>query len=467
LLTPAERTLFRRLAIFAGPFTIDAAMSVCAGEGVTVDDVGGLIDALVRKSLVVLDERPCAYGLLESVHAYALDKLAVARETEVYARRHAAYYLELAERAGADFSMIPTGVWIGDANWHRPNYRAVLDWALRARKDVALGGRLAAAIAPSFGEHASDEGVRWLEEALRVLAPGTYPSVEARLWLRLSTSTRALSAPRIREAAERAVALYRTLDERDYFAHALRMQAQTLCWFYPREHALAERVATEAIEVARGASDPLSLAYALKTLALTYPQHAIEQRREVLEESLALFRQYGNDLQIGSVLTWISEAEFAAGEAVRAMGYGRAALRNAEECGSRSRMEISCANLAMYAASAGDVPAALEAGMRALRLALESRSPAGITWGLQSIALVASAQGDPHRSARLLAYCDRRCGTLHTPRQAETSEEVTARRLRVALAASLEAAELGAAFEAGARMTEDEAVAEALALAND
>ncbi len=399
LLTDAERTLFRRLAIFAGTFTLDAAAAACAGEGVSSAEMFDLLIALVRKSLVVDDAGGSdGFMLLESLRAYGREKLADAGETDGLARRHAAYYADLADQAGRLYAGTPTRDWLASAERHLTNYRAALEWSLGARNDVVLGARLAAALAISLGDNAADEGVRWLQAALDALPAGLHPSIEAQVWLRLSASVRALPANGLRAAAERAVALYRTLDERANLAHALRVLAQTLCWYFRRERDAADDYAREAIVVARASGDPLSLAYALKTRALTMDADDVTGKRDHLEEALTLFRRHGNEQQIGSALTWMSEMEFSAGEEVRALGYGRAALRYAETSGSRSRLEVSAANLAIYAGSAGDWATAVRAGTRALRVSAEARSTAGITWAIQALASVAAGLDDPRRA---------------------------------------------------------------------
>jgi hypothetical protein len=128
------------------------------------------------------------------------------------------------------------------------------------------------------------------------------------------------------------------------------------------------------------------------------------------------------------------------------------------------RLEISAANLAIYAAGAGEWTMAIAAASRALRLSLESRTAAGITWAIQALACAAAGREDYGRAARLLAFCDARCGTLHSPRQADQGEDISARRLRVRLSAAMGAAELGRELQAGSELSEDEAVAAALAL---
>jgi hypothetical protein len=317
----------------------------------------------------------------------------------------------------------------------------------------------------SLGDREAEEGIRWVQAARDALEPGAHPSVEAHLCLRLANSERALTADRLREAGLRAVTLYRSLDEPVRFTNALRVVAQVLYWYFPRERADAQRFADEAIVVARTSGDQLAIAAALKTRALVLELSDIAGKRALMEECLALSRRFGNDLQIGSVLSWMSEMEFVAGEnIVRALGYGRAALRYAETSGSRMRLEISAANLAMYAAGAGEWKLATATAARALRLSLESRSPAGITWAIQALACVAAGLEDYRRAARLLAFCDARCASFHSPRQADQGEDVSARRLRLRLSAAMSAADLGRELHAGSVLTEEAAVAEALAL---
>jgi predicted ATPase/DNA-binding CsgD family transcriptional regulator len=101
LLSEAERTLFRRLAVFLGGFTLDAAAQVCADDEIPTREVFGLLAALVDKSLVQADDHGSVvrYRLLETIRQYALERLAAAGETDCVLDRHRDAYLTLAEQA--------------------------------------------------------------------------------------------------------------------------------------------------------------------------------------------------------------------------------------------------------------------------------------------------------------------------------------------------------------------------------
>jgi predicted ATPase len=113
LLGEAERILLRRLSVFAGGFDLAAVEAICTDATLDVMDVVDLLDRLVDKSLVTLDLSASAtrYRLLESIRDYAWERLVEATETAVYAGRHAGYFAELAERAGAGLRGSDEGAW--------------------------------------------------------------------------------------------------------------------------------------------------------------------------------------------------------------------------------------------------------------------------------------------------------------------------------------------------------------------
>jgi predicted ATPase/class 3 adenylate cyclase len=184
LLSPEEQMLFKRVAIFAGSFTLDAAVCVCSGDGIERENMLDQIASLVDKSLLVADtsrfqER---YRVLETTRQYALEKLMASSEHERLARGHAGYYHGIAEKAQCSFGAMPMSEWLASLDPDLENFRATMDWALARGQDVALGGSVAAAL-EMFWWHGGveAEGLRWIESALRKLDESEHADVAVRL----------------------------------------------------------------------------------------------------------------------------------------------------------------------------------------------------------------------------------------------------------------------------------------------
>jgi predicted ATPase len=131
LLAEPERVLLRRLAIFAGPFSLEAAAAVAASPELSVPDVIEGLLGLVAKSLVVAEGEGAVarYRLLDTTRAYALEKLEKCGECERLSHHYAEYYRHLFERAEVEWETRPTVEWLDDYGWCVDTLRAALDWA--------------------------------------------------------------------------------------------------------------------------------------------------------------------------------------------------------------------------------------------------------------------------------------------------------------------------------------------------
>jgi predicted ATPase/DNA-binding winged helix-turn-helix (wHTH) protein len=149
-LPEAERVVLRRLAIFAGPFILNAAQAVAAGPNVDAGSFADIIANLFAKSLLSVDvgDMHVRYRLLDTTRAYGLDKLREAGELEASARRHAEYYRELFERAKNEWDTRSTAELLADYAPRIDNVRAALDWAFSPGGDSRLGISLTIAAVP-------------------------------------------------------------------------------------------------------------------------------------------------------------------------------------------------------------------------------------------------------------------------------------------------------------------------------
>lgn len=172
LLSELERTVLRRLAIFVGHFTLDAALEVVASESLDQSAVFGAIDSLVAKSMVTT--RPVGammrYRLLDTTRAYTLEIAIDDVEFAELAARHAGYYRRWLEQAGTEWATLSTGTERAPYFAGLNNVRAALERCFGENGDVKIGVGLAAAAAPVFlAMSLVPECLRWSKRALLAL----------------------------------------------------------------------------------------------------------------------------------------------------------------------------------------------------------------------------------------------------------------------------------------------------------
>ncbi len=182
LLSDSERILLRRLSVFAGGCTLEAAESVCGGKGIESDQISELMPQLLAKSLVVVKQEPRherRYHLLETIRQYANEKLEVSEKANGSKDRHLDYFLNLAETAAPHLIRSEQLKWLTQLDADYDNLRVALEWALSTEScEPAL--RLCAALGPFWLIRCYwIEGSKWLERALATPAPEQTTSEKA------------------------------------------------------------------------------------------------------------------------------------------------------------------------------------------------------------------------------------------------------------------------------------------------
>ncbi|MGW7379050.1 tetratricopeptide repeat protein [Streptomyces sp. NPDC054794] len=259
LLDDEERCLFRRLAVFAGGFSLAAAEEVCAD---TTDhtSVLDLLGRLAEKSLVWVEPRQdeVRYRLLETIRQYATDRLRAAGELTDIEARHRRYYLALAEARDREPPTGVSGVTSLELEADYGNLRAALRSFLSHEPDSAL--RLAVALRWFWTERGRlAEGRRWLDDALAA-APEPSPQRARALMGRAVLAIRLGDASPLEDIAARIVGIHERLPDPAGLAHAHFQQA-ILLWMrgnWGRARTALDR----ARALARDASDPTVLAAA-------------------------------------------------------------------------------------------------------------------------------------------------------------------------------------------------------------
>ena len=224
LLSESERVVLRRLGVFAGAFTLDAASAVAASVDVPDSEVADSAANLVGKSLVSADVSGANvhYRLLETTRAYARERLIGSAEFDHFARRHAGYFRDLFEHAEAALETRPTAEWLAAYRPHIDDLRAALDWAFSPSGDIGIGSALTAAAVPLW-THLSllTECRGRVERAIATLGRqvASDPRRDMRLYLALGHAllhTRSSGGPEMKAAFTKALELAEIIDDARY-----------------------------------------------------------------------------------------------------------------------------------------------------------------------------------------------------------------------------------------------------------
>jgi predicted ATPase/serine/threonine protein kinase/DNA-binding CsgD family transcriptional regulator len=310
LLDAQEEQLFRRLSIFTGGCTIEAAEAVCAapGEGNEADQVLDVVASLVDKSLLQQTgqegEEP-RLMMLETIREYGLEALAASGETETMRQAHAAYYLRFAEEAEPELDGPRQAVWLERLEQEHDNLRAALQWlvehrAIETSREMAL--RLGGALRRFWRirGHWSD-GRDFLERAL-VGSKGVAVPVQVKA-LKAAAHLAFIQSDNHRAEALYEECLAKCREVGDTAGMALSLRRLGAIAARRGNLVGASSLTEESLALFRGVGDRAGIAYALNNLAASIGDQG-EYARAILllEESLALFREVGDKEAIAWVL---------------------------------------------------------------------------------------------------------------------------------------------------------------------
>jgi non-specific serine/threonine protein kinase len=361
LLSLEERALFRRLSVFSGGFTLEAAEPVCAGEELERDEVLDLLSHLVDKSLVTAREEggEARYRLLETVRQYAMEKLSESGKAERFRERHAEYYLALAEEAEPELKGERQLAWLERFEREHDNLRAAISWSLH-RSNLQDAARLGWALWLFWWIHGHfAEGRRSMEQALSAEGSLAMPAA-ARAQTLFVAGTMACGQGDHQSAEpllEESVALFRELGDRRGVAYALGSAAvlaitqeqyergivyseeatdlflevgdkwgaapmlgcSAVAWLNRGDHGRAKSLAERGLALCRETGDKHGTSIALCTLAgVAQAERDHERARALFEEGLAVSAALGNEADIVHCLEGLASVAGAEGLVVRA-----------------------------------------------------------------------------------------------------------------------------------------------------
>jgi predicted ATPase len=338
LLDPAEQALFHRLAVFAGGCSLEAAEAICGPdedervESSVLETLASLVDnsLLVSRSESLVrqdeDEQP-RFTMLETIREYALERLVSNGEAEEAQRKHARYYVELAEVAqpvaSKRWDLVEWRSKFTRIERERDNLRAALGWAVQNR-EVETGARLALALWWFWIERSYlSDGRRWMERLLALDGTGgptggTQRKLPARTKARLLHVSGILSMvqgdhERAVALHEEAISMYREMGHKKGESASLRELGFVAYELGDYERAV--RLQEQSLVLAREFATTFSIAWSLRALGdAVREQGDLVRARVLLEESLALSRGKEYAWSIARTLASLGSVECQAGE---------------------------------------------------------------------------------------------------------------------------------------------------------
>ena len=462
LLGEEEQRALRRLAVFAGGFTLDAARRVVDERTMTDAGMLELLGTLVGRSLVMADvtEAGTRYRLLDTMREYCMEKLDVACERALASGRHARCFRDHFEHALEDWLSSSDDQWNAAYMKDRDNVRAALDWAFSPAGDVAVGVALAAWSAPSWLLWSlRSEGLSRIELALARCSPRTPPRMRGRLWLWLGVLHQFSDPAKWVGALRRAVILHRRAGDAFGTGYSVMRLGGALARTGRLD--LAQRALDSARPLLARNNIPVAMAPYFHAVGFVRKLAGdLTGARTNYEKAFSLYRSAGCERDAVQLCGNLADTHWTLGELdAAAAGFREAiALMRASNMGTKLVLGVNLTNLAGVLVERGDFNEALIAA----REGLELRKTGGYAWGaLDHLALRAALIDRCSDAARLAGYVDAVFAARGLVRQAN---EARARAsLDHVLRDRLNTSERATLMAEGAAMSEEDACRLALA----
>ena len=463
LLDEADRRLLRRLSVFVGGATLDAAIAVTGGDELeTLEGIGRLVD----RSLVIADRgNPTRYRLLETIRQYGRDRLLAAGEVAEMRDAHLRFHLDLAERADVELRGSEMVTWLKRLDDDAENVRGALEWAFETDAESAL--RLALAMAVYWRTHSMLEGFDWLRQAVDLVdradveSPGSAPlrvrvlAAAANLgWL---TGNAAAGLP----WAQRAMALVEEggLDDVARY-EAFNALAMTMLFTGQSERVV--ELTNEALPLAEAAGDWFIIAFMQAGLAQWEAESGeLDRAEERVRLAAEAAQRAGNpSLKAFVALSQGRIAGFSGRLPEARAPFGRAIAGYSETGDARLEL-VARSDFAHALRMAGELEEAEPIYRDTLHSWLHAGNRGAIANQLESFGFIATDRGDLARGVRLLAAAEAIRAAASSPMLPFERHEYERclDRLREGLSPSAYQAE----WAAGRGLTVDEAVEFALA----
>jgi len=395
LLNEEQRQLFRRLTVFAGGCTLDAAHAVSGADN--EDDLSTLegITYLVDNSLLLQKEQPDGeprFAMLETIREYGFEKLQASQEATAVRFSHAQYFLKLAEQAEPELTGANQATWFNRLQTEHDNFRAALNWALQNEQP-----EIAARLAVAFWRFWLVRGFlsEGREQLNNVLSLG---SISAATRARLLTGAGTLAQNQgdyaaARDLFEQSLTIWREIADKRGIATSLH----NLGWIAWRQsdYAKAHELSAEALSLHRELGDKQGMSHAVNNLGwVAHHQGDYAAARSFHEQSLALRRELGDKRAVAFALTNLAWAIHKQGDYEQSTALIEEARRMFKQLGDKQLLAFSYLITANMLHECGDQKGAEVLLKRTISTSHEIGSKYNLAFSLRVLGDVMLVEGD-------------------------------------------------------------------------
>lgn len=473
ILKENEQELFRRLGIFVGGFTLEAASTICGGhkrresstafqqpralpKEVTLDTLGALVDHSLLQPIEGTAGEP-RFVMLETLRTYALERLATLNELEALRQQQAAFFLSWAKIAELKLREHEQELWLKYLEEEHDNLRAVLEWCSQTTGEAEVGLQLGAALWPFWTIRGyAKEGFGWLT---RLLERATAPTL-ARAYALNGAGFLAWTQTYHQQAAvmlEESLALFRQLGDNYGEAWALNHLAHVAF----SQGSLSQVVALceESLKLFRKSEAIWNIAWVLLNLGEGALAGGDTSRAsEHFGEALDLFHTAGDNRGIAWAKQHLAEVAENLGEFNHAFALLTESLNLFQGVGDYGGSAWVLSHLGRLAETEGDEEQATQLFLKSLEISREGGVNWGIGWCLIGLASLASQQGQFERAAKLLGAV----GTFLTDLVKFRLLDAYYERIQTEVHAQLGSDAFASAWAAGQALSRDAVIAYAM-----
>jgi len=445
LLTERERLLFRRLAVFVGGWTLEAAEAICGFGEIESSDILDLLTHLIDKSLVVVENsgKESRYHRLETIRQYAREKLFETEEAAQMRDRHLDYFLTLTEKAETEILNSNQIAWLERLHAEFDNIRAALEWSQEKRVEdgLRLGSALwrfclrsgysseliekltqllgqpqgsqrtliraktlnALSLLGGVGQGDRIRQSAWAEESLAIYRELGDPSGEAAGLYAVGLVAFFLGDPKGLSLLLQSMAMYRSLNDRTNICDVLIM-ISVVIGDQIQKHACLE----EALALARERGDAITMAGALDNLGnLALFRGDFSLARARFEDSLEIQLPLGAPGYIGT-LQLLSKLGMYEGKLAEARTYWNEVNTMSKQYGLAMSVPYlwTLANVGYINLREGNLVQAREMFSLSIQQFQKANNLIGIVYAVEGLASLHVKQGQAERAAQLFAWAD-------------------------------------------------------------